>query len=365
MATRFYLHNDAAAYTPATIRGAWDRTSDAVTKRLEGSRLPTNALGMVSPWTGEATDEYDVLLYRGVSGVLAAGTIGTGTVDVMLPVYANNATVNLHYHLHIYVTQGDSDTSRGTLLSDYREAAGVNEWGYDSATCGRALNAPAALSSVTVSAGDRIVVEIGYAERNVASDWVNPTIYFGVPSLYTPLLVAGGPAGHVGYIEFSETFASSQPARVTQGAVDVAIDEDAAQAAIVSQGPVEVLMVSDNDPQRLTQVVVEYTDENATATARLTQAFVEILTPAVVASRLTQALIELLTPTVVESRWTQTLAEMGLQGTAFEIRGSQTVVELLGKSSTYCGPPSLSPAALCGKPDVLAWLEWTVPMKES
>jgi len=56
---------------------------------------------------------------------------------------------------------------------------------------------------------------------------------------------------------------------------------------------------------------------------------------------------------------------MGLQGTAFEIRGSQTVVELLGKSSTYCGPPSLSPAALCGKHDVLAWLEWTVPMKEN
>ena len=329
MATRFYLHNDAAAYTPATIRGAWDRTSDAVTKRLEGSRLPTNALGMVSPWTGEATDEYDVLLYRGVSGVLAAGTIGTGTVDVMLPVYANNATVNLHYHLHIYVTQGDSDTSRGTLLSDYREAAGVNEWGYDSATCGRALNAPAALSSVTVSAGDRIVVEIGYAERNVASDWVNPTIYFGVPSLYTPLLVAGGPAGHVGYIEFSETFASSQPARVTQGAVEVALDEDTAQAARVSQGAVEVVMTDDANSARVSQLVAE------------------VLSPVVAATRVTQIVAELLIPIVVAARITQ------------------IVVELIGKSSTYCGPPSLSPAALCGKPDVLAWLEWTVPMKES
>jgi hypothetical protein len=33
--------------------------------------------------------------------------------------------------------------------------------------------------------------------------------------------------------------------------------------------------------------------------------------------------------------------------------------------SSYCGPPSVTSAPLCGKPDVLAWLEWTVPMREN
>ena len=89
--------------------------------------------------------EYDVLLYRGVSGPLAAQTI-SGTVDVLLGV-GNRAPTNadLHYHLHVYVTQGDSDTPRGTLLTDYREAAGVNEWPnvVDESRPGQALTARA------------------------------------------------------------------------------------------------------------------------------------------------------------------------------------------------------------------------------
>jgi hypothetical protein len=97
--------------------------------------------------------------------------------------------------------------------------------------------------------------------------------------------------------------------------------------------------------------------------ARLTQLVVELLTPGVVASRVTQMVAELLTITVVESRTTQMVVEL-LNAQRNETRLSQFVIEVLGKTSTYCGPPSLSPAALCGKPDVLAWLEWTVPMRE-
>jgi len=116
--------------------------------------------------------------------------------------------------------------------------------------------------------------------------------------------------------------------RVTQGAVEVALTETTV-AARVSQGAVEVVMTDDANSARVSQLVAE------------------VLSPVVAATRVTQIVAELLIPIVVAARITQ------------------IVVELIGKSSTYCGPPSLSPAALCGKPDVLAWLEWTVPMKES
>jgi len=102
---------------------------------------------------------------------------------------------------------------------------------------------------------------------------------------------------------------SAPPARVSQATVEAAFGEAAAEAR-VSHAAAEVVILTDNEPLRVSQVVAE------------------ILAPMAIATRVTQI-----------------------------------VVELLGKTSTYCGEPSLSPAALCGKPDVLAWLEWTVPMK--
>jgi hypothetical protein len=345
MATRFYLHNDAAPYTPATLRGAWDQTAQAVTKRIDASKLPVSTATNVPAAETNVTAEWDVLLYRGVSGPLAAATIGTGTVDVMLPVIENTAAADFNYHLHIYVTQGDSDTPRGTLLSDYREAAGVNEWGTAAATCGRALNAAASLSSLAVSAGDRIVIEIGYAARNTVTTSYTGTLYYGVPAGKADL-VAGGPSTNLGYIEFSETLAGTAANRVSQGAIEITLDEDTAPAARVTQGAVEIAIESTGDELRTSQVMAE------------------VAWPTIIVTRLSQFVVEILQPTVIESRVTQVIAEL-LDAGVHPIRVTQLVVELLGKSSTYCGPPSLSPAALCGKTDVLAWLEWTVPLKES
>lgn len=325
MSTRFYLHNDAAPYTPATIRGAWDASGSAVTKRVASGRFPATEMTYVSVAETSTTDEYDVLLYRGVTAPLAAGTIGTGTVNVLLGIYESNAAANLHWHLHIYVTQGDSDTPRGTLLTDYREAAGTNEFGTSSSAAGMDLNAATALSSLAISAGDRLVIEIGYTARNTSATSYNARLAYGCPVDLAELTHGDAYQAGVGYVEFSEDLPT----------VDT----------------------------RATQVVGEALYAQA-ATVRVSQVVAELLAPVVVATRVTQLVAELLTPTVVESRVTQIAAEL-LDAGVRPVRVTQLVVELLGKSSTYCGPPSISPAALCGKPDVLAWLEWTVPEKES
>jgi len=126
-----------------------------------------------------------------------------------------------------------------------------------------------------------------------------------------------------------------------------------------------VLGISDVPPveSRVTQVVAE-TVQAQTTTVRASQVVSEVLLAQPEFSRLSQLLVEVLQPGIVESRVTQLVVEL-LNAQVNSIRMTQLVVELLGKTSTYCGPPSLSPAALCGKPDVLAWLEWTVPMREN
>jgi hypothetical protein len=343
MATRFYLHNDAAPYTPATFRGAWDNTASAVTKRLDASQKPATTITSLTVAETSTDTEYDVLLYRGVSGPLKAGTIGTGTVNLCVGVDTTSASADMHWHVHIYVTQGDSDTVRGTLLSDYRESAGTNEW--PSTDAAKALNSAQSLSSVSVSDGDRIVIELGYVARNSDSTSYSGELFYGCGGL-GDLAVDGTAVSTLnGYIDFSETLTGTATNRVSQGAVESLLTESTITGR-VSQGAVEVLMTDDANPARVTQVLAE-TVQAQTAALRTTQIVAEIITPITIESRVSQALAE--------------IANAGLGST----RVSQFIVEMLAKTSTYCGPPSLSPAALCGKPDVLAWLEWTVPMREN
>lgn len=347
MATRLYFHNAAAPYTPATFRGAWDATGSAVTRKLDYATARYaiyEGLGDQQLTETSTDPEWDVLWYRGVSGPLKAATIGTGTVNLMVGACEWDASADMSFHLHIYVTQGDSDTPRGTLLSDYRDPAGANEFGFWNVnSCGMDLNAAQSLSSVAVSDGDRIVVEIGFVARNSSATTYTGRMFFG---RIGPNDLSHGGAYNSGnaYIEFSETFEFSADAHVSQAPIE-AIVEEAVGNVRVSQAPAEVLLIDDANPMRISQVVSE------------------LLTISVFESRVSQFLAELLMITVVESRISQIAAEI-LNAQQSEVRLSQVVVEVLGKVSTYCGTPSLSPAALCGKADVLAWLEWTVPVKE-
>jgi hypothetical protein len=300
-----------------------------------------------------------------VSGKLGAGTIGTGTVNLCISQREDNANTNAYWRVHIYVTSGDSDTVRGTLLDQYAEDT-TNELPVSTNTAS-ALQSAQSLSSVVVSDGDRIVVEIGCIKRGATTS--NTLLVYGFAA--NPVDCAVGDeswsANKVGWIEFSENLPASTTistrvthgpvevtidedtapaARVSQGVAEIALDEDTAPAARVSQGVAEVVIASTNDAQRVTQVVVEY-PVTLTTTERLSQLVAEVLSPVVVETRLTQLLLEI------------------ANGAVNETRVTQEVIELLGRTSTYCGDPSVSFATLCGKPDVLAWLEWTVPMKEN
>jgi hypothetical protein len=164
------------------------------------------------------------------------------------------------------------------------------------------------------------------------------------------------------YDNVEVTLEEGVPARVTVAPVEAAVVEAAGQAR-ATVAPVEVLMTDDANPARVTQAVAELLQKQ-TASTRLTQLVAELLSPTVVQTRVTQLVAELLTLTVIETRHTQLVAEI-LNAQTTPLRLTQMVVEMLAKTSTYCGEPSFTPAALCGKPDVLAWLEWTVPMKEN
>ena len=134
--------------------------------------------------------------------------------------------------------------------------------------------------------------------------------------------------------------------RISQAVAEVAITS--ASDARVSQAAVELLFIHDPNGTRVSQVVTEAAVAQSDGSGlRLSQIVVEVIRPGVIPARISQVVVE--------------VANAPLR----PVRMSQHVVEVLAVVPSYCGEPSLSPAALCGKPDVLAWLEWSVPMKEN
>lgn len=212
MATRLYLGfgtKGAAPYTPATYKGAWDDTGGAVTRLLsdiKDFRL-SDPINDVQRAEATATSPYRVLMYRGVTFPMAAQTIN-GNVDVCIPIRSVSAAGDFHWYVHAYVTQGDSDSVRATLIDNYAEALGVNEW--PGATTYKGLNAPVAVN-VTVQAGDRLVFELGYIARNTVTTSYNGILYGGFNNAIGPM--PDGTAGnttltYAPWIEISDTLES-------------------------------------------------------------------------------------------------------------------------------------------------------------
>jgi hypothetical protein len=198
--TKLYLTNQAAEYTPSTLRGSWDDSTNYVTKALSPTKSGGGDIDNSIQGEVNASPTWDVLLFRGVSGPLAAQTINCN-IDCVLGVIGSDDFV---FHFHIYVTQGDSDTPRGTLLTDY--IAGTDFWPNGIQT-GKNLPSAQAIGSLAISADDRMVIEIGYQAKNTATAFRNGALYYGTSVTGTPVadLADGGTDGttKAGFITFS------------------------------------------------------------------------------------------------------------------------------------------------------------------
>lgn len=155
---RLYLSDTAAGFTPTNYRGAWDDTGDAITKKFLPSKSEAagNPLTVTGNHDTAATDR-DILIYRGVSDPIAAQTVSGNFRGVLNCLGGSFADHDMKHHVHVYVTVGDSDTVRGTLLTDYCDTA---DWPVPAGQGGWEIPQQS-LSSVAAQSGDRIVIEFG------------------------------------------------------------------------------------------------------------------------------------------------------------------------------------------------------------
>lgn len=258
--TKLYPSAVGVAYTPATIRGAWEKTTGHAVCGMGNAKDLSGLGGPLSINSAETvnTTDYDVLLLRCVSAPLAANCNFSGTLNVMMAVQESNTDADLAYYVHAFVTQGDTDNLRGTLLANYNDL-NTNEWG--TTALGKALSAEASLTAVSALTGDRIVIEIGYRARNTLTSSRSGTIYYGGSG--SDLSSGGAATSGVGYFDFSDTFtlADNPVLRVSQLAVE-ALRRPTQPNLFVSQLAIETVRRTSNANLRLSQLAVEVVRRN-------------------------------------------------------------------------------------------------------
>ncbi len=373
--TRLYLLNQAPIFNPAATKGTWDDTAGAVVKGLDSVKINgQGATATVARNETSATNPFRVLLFQGISGPVAAQTI-SGTIDVVISIFESNFAADLNWGLHVWVTQGDTNTVRGTLLTDYSEALGVNEWPALGPGVAKGLTAAQTMTSVVASAGDRIVVELGYYARNTNTSVWAGTLRYGTcdainAAFASDLTVGdGSPAitTKAPYILFGtaitegtldarlsqepfEVFLDTNPdVRLSQIPREVFIGIDA--DAQLSQLPREVFLVPAADAQ-LSQLPREVflVPSGAATEAQLAQIPREvfIITPDTSEGFIAQVPLEIAEGGPVGAAVLGQLPLEIAQGGLGEFRSAQLVVEVL--RTMHCElppPPPLPPVPLC------------------
>ncbi len=274
--TRLYVSSTSAGFVPATIRGSWEQTTGHVVKAMHtGQDLPgtTNISSLMLSESSASTD-YDVLLLRAVSTPLAANCTFAGTLNAMFAVAESLNDADFAYYLHVYITQGNSDTPRGTLLANYADPL-TNEWAQSTAVA-KALSAAQALSGVAALAGDRIVAEIGFRSRNITTGTRNGTIYYGGNG--TDLVAGGAPTSGIGYLDFSDAFTlTDNPSlRATQVALET-VRRPSSPNLRATQVAVEVLRKPNSANVHLSQLAIEVARRNGIPFAATQQPVVIIV----------------------------------------------------------------------------------------
>jgi len=191
---RFYIQTALAPYNPATENGAWDDSASTNNRKL--SKTKSGGAGSDGRVETSATNDWDALVMKVVTDGLPANKSISGTLAWCLGVLESNADANMYYHVHAFVTAGDSDVVRGTLLNNY---IGAVEW--PTTAAGLAVGAQA-VTTVAALAGDRIVIEIGYRASNTSTTSYTGSVWLGGTSA-TDLTDGGDETLYPGWFEFS------------------------------------------------------------------------------------------------------------------------------------------------------------------
>jgi len=204
--TRLYLTNEAAGYTPASWKFAWENTTSAVTKKLGAAKA--GALTTVAVSETSTSAMYDLACGRFVSDALAAPvdfTAGVTRITSCAVMTESAAAANMKLEWHLWVSIGDSDTVRGTL------ASGRLEGELPVTLTGRPSGGWLAVSTFSAQAGDRYILELGCRAANTGATQYTATLEYGGSGTDATEGSASGTAGWLDIADIEVSCGGSLP----------------------------------------------------------------------------------------------------------------------------------------------------------
>jgi hypothetical protein len=166
MAVRYYRPVGASpggsAGATYTVKGTWDSnpgsqtTVTLVTDKTLGSNGTTTQFG-----SGASIGDVDCFLFM-VSAPVTAETLITTLRGIWaVGVGSSAADKDWGFAVHAWWTQGNTNTPRGTIIDNYRQASSAGQWlDNGSTTWGRVIpDIPC--DTVRGQIGDRLIIELG------------------------------------------------------------------------------------------------------------------------------------------------------------------------------------------------------------
>lgn len=249
MATRFYYEGVAAGVptlTPA-FDAAWGVTGQAVRRFLSlAADSGNSARETFAVAETTATNPVNVLAFQFISAPLAAQTISAQTLKGVIRVAEANLDADYDAQMVVRVVSNDGTSVVGTLMGAHSNALAseFNTVFQDRKFPLNEIN-PFTVTSVTASAGDRLVVEIGVRSYNTHTTSRNATFLIGTGAPLTTDAAdvnTGGNDSDRPWMEFSGTVSM-----LTESSADL-------RASKVS---VEVPVIAGNPAVRISKIMIE------------------------------------------------------------------------------------------------------------
>lgn len=175
--TRFYITNqpvgEPALYDAA--HGAWDVFGGTIPVN-DLKRYPTGNVSRRNQQVITTEADRDVQLARWISDPIKAYEFTANDSVAWVLGVGSQSGLNGVYHVHMWVYQGNTNTERGTLLSDF-----IGATGWPTTDTGRG-EGQLALSPVSAQIGDRIGIEIGYRATATSGTRTGSLNFGGVSS---------------------------------------------------------------------------------------------------------------------------------------------------------------------------------------
>lgn len=179
--SRFYLSASLAPPANPSFAGGWESTGSALRRMMGRPSLAASTKANNGVAETSTSDTFDVLNYQFVSEPLAYAGVVCGPLGGFIRATESSGSADDRSQMVVKVVSGDGSTLIGTVL-DFDASALTDEWPTTSAS----RRFPLAFSGtgtkgtpVSFSAGDRIVVEVGYRAHNTSATSFTGTLRAG------------------------------------------------------------------------------------------------------------------------------------------------------------------------------------------